>query len=292
MKVALFGKALAGENYAYMRQMFENFRRRNIGVSIYKYFLPALIPSMPDDYEYDLFESREQILGKVDIILSVGGDGTILDLVPLVLDSGMPILGVNMGRLGFLSCMSKDDISRTITMLLEGKYTLEPRSVLELVSNTYLADEMTFALNELSVIRNPEFSFLDIKVYVDGVYLSTYWGDGILVATPTGSTAYSLSAGGPIITPNSKSFVITPIAAHNLTVRPIIIPDDSEVTIHVEGRDKIFVFSLDSRSCKMDNSITLVVRKAKFYINLVRLDGNDFFSAIRNKLMWGKDNRN
>jgi NAD+ kinase len=161
-----------------------------------------------------------------------------------------------------------------------------------LVSPENVFGDVRYALNELNVIRNPEHSLLAIKVFVDDVYLNTYWGDGILLATPTGSTAYSLSAGGPIIAPSSKSFVITPIAAHNLTVRPIVIPDDSEICIQVEGREKKFVFSMDSRTCALDTSVQLKVRKAGFCLNLVRMQGEDFFGTIRNKLMWGKDNRN
>nr|MCR5013537.1 NAD(+) kinase [Bacteroidales bacterium] len=153
-------------------------------------------------------------------------------------------------------------------------------------------DKVNYALNEINIIRNPEHSLLAIKVFVDDVFLNTYWGDGILMATPTGSTAYSLSAGGPILTPDSRNFVITPIAAHNLTVRPIVIPDDSVVRIQVEGREKKFVFSMDSRVCALDTSVELVVRKADFHFRTVRMEGADFYSTIRNKLMWGKDNRN
>jgi len=225
-------------------------------------------------------------------LFSIGGDGTILDTVPFVLDSGIPVAGINMGRLGFLSGISKNEVAMAVKSVLTNDYTVEQRTLLELVSPEKVFDDVKYALNELNVIRNPEHSLLAIKVFVDDVYLNTYWGDGILLATPTGSTAYSLSAGGPIIAPNAKNFVITPIATHNLTVRPVVIPDDSTIRIQVEGREKKFVFSMDSRSCTLDTSVQLEVRKADFCLNLVRMRGEDFFGTIRNKLMWGKDNRN
>lgn len=173
------------------------------------------------------------------------------------------------------------------------KHKAESRTLLELVAPQGVFDDtVNYALNEINIIRNPEHSLLAIKVFVNDAFLNTYWGDGILMATPTGSTAYSLSAGGPILTPDSRNFVITPIAAHNLTVRPIVIPDDSVVRIQVEGREKKFVFSMDSRVRALDTSVELVVRKADFCIWTVRMEGTDFFSTIRNKLSWGKDNRN
>ena len=226
------------------------------------------------------------------LFTSIGGDGTILDTVPFVLDSGIPVAGINMGRLGFLSGISKNEIPKAVESVVTGEYSVEQRSLLELVSPFNVFGDVRYALNELNVIRNPEHSLLAIKVFVDDVYLNTYWGDGILLATPTGSTAYSLSAGGPIIAPNAKNFVITPIATHNLTVRPVVIPDDSTIRIQVEGREKKFVFSMDSRSCTLDTSVQLEVHKAGFCLNLVRMRGEDFFGTIRNKLMWGKDNRN
>lgn len=290
MTIALFGKNFAPENGDYMRQLFMLLSERQVKILIYKLFLPHIEPYIPFGVKYDMFESHDGL--KADMLFSIGGDGTILDCVPLVTDSGIPVLGINMGRLGFLSSVSKSEIGEAVEGVLSGDYVMEQRTLLELVSPQNVFGDVRYALNELNVIRNPEHSLLTIKVFVDDVYLNTYWGDGILLATPTGSTAYSLSAGGPIITPNSKSFVITPIAAHNLTVRPIVIPDSSVVRIQVEGREKEFVFSMDSRTCALSTSVQLEVRKAGFCINLVRMQGEDFFGTIRNKLMWGKDNRN
>ncbi|MBQ3737603.1 MAG: NAD kinase [Bacteroidales bacterium] len=288
--IALFGKTIAPENGEFIQQLFKELADNQVEILVFKAFADMLKAFVPEGVHYNVFRSHEDL--KADMLFSIGGDGTILDTVPFVLDSGLPVLGINMGRLGFLSSISKNEIAMAVNSVLTGDYTVEQRTLLELVSPEKVFDDVKYALNELNVIRNPEHSLLAIKVFVDDVYLNTYWGDGILLATPTGSTAYSLSAGGPIIAPNAKNFVITPIATHNLTVRPVVIPDDSTIRIQVEGREKRFVFSMDSRSCTLDTSVQLEVRKASFCLNLVRMRGEDFFGTIRNKLMWGKDNRN
>ena len=290
MKIALFGKTIAPENGEYMRQLFKKLADNQVEIVVYQLFADIVAAYIPEGVQYSVFHSHEDL--KADLLFSIGGDGTILDTVPFVLNSGIPVVGINMGRLGFLSSISKNEIDMAINSVLTGDYSVEQRTLLELVSPEKVFDDVKYALNELNVIRNPEHSLLAIKVFVDDIYLNTYWGDGILLATPTGSTAYSLSAGGPIIAPNAKNFVITPIATHNLTVRPVVIPDDSTIRIQVEGREKKFVFSMDSRSCTLDTSVQLEVRKAGFCLNLVRMRSEDFFGTIRNKLMWGKDNRN
>ena len=290
MTIALFGKTIAPENGEYMRQLFAELAKNQVEIVVYQPFAELVKTFVPAGVNYSVFTSNADL--NADLLFSIGGDGTILDTVPFVLDSGIPVAGINMGRLGFLSSISKNEIANAVNSVLTGDYTVEQRSLLELVSPEKVFDDVKYALNELNVIRNPEHSLLAIKVFVDDVYLNTYWGDGILLATPTGSTAYSLSAGGPIIAPNAKNFVITPIATHNLTVRPVVIPDDSTIRIQVEGREKSFVFSMDSRNCTLDTSVQLEVRKAGFCLNLVRMRGEDFFGTIRNKLMWGKDNRN
>lgn len=290
MTIALFGKNFSLENTGYLQQLLLKLVENQVEIIIYKPFADIVGAFVPEGVSYGLFHSHADL--HADLLFSIGGDGTILDAVPLVLDSGMPVVGINMGRLGFLSSISKNGIGKAVESVLSGDYFVERRTLLELVSPANVFGDVRYALNELNVIRNPEHSLLAIKVFVDDYYLNTYWGDGILLATPTGSTAYSLSAGGPIITPNSKNFVITPIATHNLTVRPVVIPDDSTVRIQVEGRERKFVFSMDSRTCALDTSVQLEVRKAGFFLNLVKMRGEDFFGTIRNKLMWGKDNRN
>lgn len=288
--IALFGKTLVPENGEYMKQLFKELADNQAEIVVYQPFADIVAAYVPEGVQYTVFRSHDDL--NADLLFSIGGDGTILDTVPFVLDSGIPVVGINMGRLGFLSSISKNEMTMAVNSVLTGDYGVEQRTLLELVSPNNVFGDVKYALNELNVIRNPEHSLLAIKVFVDDVYLNTYWGDGILLATPTGSTAYSLSAGGPIIAPNAKNFVITPIATHNLTVRPVVIPDDSTIRIQVEGREKKFVFSMDSRSCTLDTSVQLEVRKACFCLNLVRMRGEDFFGTIRNKLMWGKDNRN
>ncbi len=289
MRIAIFGKTISPENGTYMEQLLSELQKYHVPVSVYGPFASFL----PKGFDFKTFSTHEQLKECADLLLSIGGDGTILDAVPLVGDSDIPVLGINMGRLGFISSVAKEEIAETVHRILEGRFTTEQRSLLELVAPQGVFDDaVNYALNEINIIRDPIHSLLAIKVYVNDLFLNTYWGDGILMATPTGSTAYSMSAGGPILTPDSHNFVITPIAAHNLTVRPIVIPDDSTVRIQVEGRDKKFVFSMDSRVCALDTSVELVVRKADFRIRTVRMEGTDFFSTIRNKLMWGKDNRN
>ena len=290
MTIALFGKNIAPENGDYMRRLFEELSDNQVEITVYQPFADLVKAFVPQGVHYSVFNSHDDL--NADILFSIGGDGTILDTVPFVRDSGMPVLGINMGRLGFLSSISKNEIGEAVKSVLAGDYSVEHRTLLELVAPDNVFGDVRYALNELNVIRNPEHSLLAIKVFVDDVYLNTYWGDGILLATPTGSTAYSLSAGGPIIAPNAKNFVITPIATHNLTVRPVVIPDDSVIRIQVEGRERKFVFSMDSRNCTLDTSVQLEVRRAYFCLNLVRMRGEDFFGTIRNKLMWGKDNRN
>ena len=293
MRIAIFGKNLNEENQPYMHRLMLDLMRNDVEVIVYKPFLERIKMVVPETLQPQAFSTHEELKGRADLMFSIGGDGTILDAVPLLRDSGIPILGINMGRLGFISSVAKEEIERAVDDILHGRYSTERRSLLELVApQGVFHDEVNYALNEINIIRNPEHSLLAIKVFVNDVFLNTYWGDGILMATPTGSTAYSLSAGGPILTPDARNFVITPIAAHNLTVRPIVIPDDSVVRIHVEGREKQFVFSMDSRVSALDTSTELVVRKADFCIHTVRMEDTDFFSTIRNKLMWGKDNRN
>lgn len=289
MKIAFFGKAIAPENGIYMRQLMQRLVEHQVEVMVYEPFANYI----PDGFSFRRYSKTGELKGNADLMFSIGGDGTILDAVPLLRDSGIPVLGINMGRLGFISSVARDEIENAVEQILQGRFTTESRTLLELVAPQGVFDDtVNYALNEINIIRNPEHSLLAIKVFVNDAFLNTYWGDGILMATPTGSTAYSLSAGGPILTPDSRNFVITPIAAHNLTVRPIVIPDDSVVRIHVEGREKKFVFSMDSRVRALDTSVELVVRKADFCIRTVRMEGTDFFSTIRNKLSWGKDNRN
>lgn len=245
---------------------------------------------VPDGVKF--FKTHDELEGKVDFLFSIGGDGTLLDTISLVRESGIPILGINLGRMGFLSSIARDRIIPAIHAMLDKKFVLDKRTLLRLETSEHLFGEMNYAMNELSVYRKSPQSMLKIQAFVDDEFLNSYWADGLIVSTPTGSTAYSLSNGGPIILPGSQNFVITPIATHNLTVRPIVIPDSSQIRIKVVGRVKEFYVNLDSRSVLVDSSMELVINREDFKINLVRLAEESYFKTIRDKLMWGLDIRN
>ncbi len=240
----------------------------------------------------DFFHDYQDIGGKVDFFFSIGGDGTILDALTLVRDSGIPIMGINIGRLGFLSSIAKDEILPAIDKVLGKDFEIDSRTLVRLNQPKDLFGEMNYALNELTITRKDTTSLIVLHVYVDGMFLNSYWADGLIIATPTGSTAYSLSSGGPIITPGSENFVLTPIAPHNLTVRPIVIPDKSKIRIIVEGREDQFLVSLDSRRAIIYSNFELNIEKADFKVNMIQMKGRDYFMTIREKLKWGLDARN
>jgi NAD+ kinase len=225
-------------------------------------------------------------------MLSIGGDGTLLDTVNVIRDSGMPVLGINMGRLGFLSSVNKNFINEAMQMLLNGKYRLDNRSMLAVKTPCDHFDIFNIALNEVSIQHYGNPCLISIRVYVDGVFMNTFWADGLIISTPTGSTGYSLSCGGPIIAPHCNNFVITPVATHNLTVRPVVIPDNGEIKLKVEARTGKYIVGLDARYEVLETSVDLILKKSTFMFNLVLLENEDFFSTIRDKLNWGIDSRN
>ncbi len=292
MKIALFGKSFDEATMPYIQQLITKLEDVGSVISLYEPFLRIIEPLVSFSKDYKLFNTHEELKQNVDYLFSVGGDGTFLDTLTLIRDSGVPVLGINLGRLGFLSSVSKDEISSAIDGLIKGNYKLVPRTLIKLNTNEGLFGDLNYALNEVAISRKDSTSLLVIHVYVDGNILNSYWADGLIVATPTGSTAYSLSCGGPIVTPESKNFVITPIATHNLTVRPIVIPDDSKIRIKLEGRDKQFMVSMDSRTETISESVELNLEKESFSINLVQMTNKSFFSTIRDKLKWGLDIRN
>jgi len=292
MNVAIFGKSFSDEGAVYLQQLIDKFKSVQCGLLIYEPYLQKIQNKVEVGSPFSTFNSHDELKAGADILFSIGGDGTLLDTLSLVRNSGIPILGVNLGRLGFLSSISKDEILSAIDQVVDGNYTLDRRTVLSLKSPKNLFGNFNYALNELSITKTDTNSLAVIDVFVEDKFLNTYWADGLLVATPTGSTAYSLSCYGPIITPGSENIVITPIASHNLTVRPIVLPDSSLVTIRLGGRNRNYQVGLDSRSKTIDTGTELVISRADFKINLIQLINKDFFSTIRDKLLWGKDNRN
>lgn len=292
MKIALFGKSPDEASMPYIQQVISKLEYISAEVYIYEPYLEIIKPLVKFTISYNTFNSHKDLINKVDFLISVGGDGTFLDTVRLVRDSGIPILGINLGRLGFLSSVSKKEINQAFDELVEGGFRLEQRTLLRLVTKEGLFGDVNYGLNEVAISRKDSNALIAIHVYINDIKLNSYWADGLLIATPTGSTAYSLSCGGPIVTPGSENFVITPIATHNLTVRPIVIPDDSKIRIRLEGRDENYLVSLDSRSETIDGNVELNIEKESFKINLVQLKTKDFFATIRDKLKWGLDIRN
>lgn len=292
MNVALFGKSLANSDIPYVQRLVDKLHPTGGQVFIYQPFLNVLQDKISFSAPVTPFISQADIHGQVDYLFSIGGDGTLLDTIPLVGDSGIPILGINMGRLGFLSGISKEEIIPTVEEIMEKKYFLDQRTLLRLESPESLFGSFNYALNDLTIYKSTPLSILTIHTFINNEFLNTYWADGLIVATPTGSTAYSLSCTGPIITPDSENFVITPIASHNLTVRPIVVPDRSIIKIVVEGRGIDCYAGLDSRHQKINNSLELVIRKEDFKINLLRMSNKNFYQTIREKLKWGLDIRN
>lgn len=292
MNIALFGKTVTEAVLPYIQELVDALNNLNGVTLIYQPFLESLRNKIIFQSEPVSFTKQAEIENTADFLFSIGGDGTILDAVGLVGDSGIPVTGINLGRLGFLSSISKELINPAVKAIQNGHYQIEKRTLLKLDAPQNLFGSTNHALNEITVYKPNVMSMLSIKTWINGEFLNAYWADGLIVATPTGSTAYSLSCTGPIITPDSENFLINPIASHNLTVRPIIIRDDCEIRISVDGKNSEFHVSLDSRFEKVDHSVELIIHKAPFKINLLRLNDKNFFQTIREKLNWGLDNRN
>ena len=284
MRIALYGRAYSSDYEGLMTEVLKTLREAGVQIMAYS--------GLMNHTDIQTFSSYEQLKGNADMLFSFGGDGTMLDSVELVRDSGIPVLGINTGRLGFLASVSPKETIDAVKHIINGNYDVEKRSLVQLIGQEERFKGINYALNELSVMRKDGSSLIVINVYVDDKLLNTYWADGLILATPTGSTAYSLSAGGPIVAPNNDSFLITPISAHNLSVRPVVISDKSVVKIKVDGRCDAYDLSLDSRTKLVDKTLELEVKKADFCFNMVQLPGKDFFKAIRNKLLWGNDVRN
>ena len=292
MNIALFGKTISEDTKPYIQQIVNKLEAVDAKIMVFAPYYYTIKSEIVFNSEVNIFDNHNDLRDKVDFLFSIGGDGTLLETLTLVRDSGIPIVGINVGRLGFLSSISKNEICIAIDNIVNGDYLIDKRSLLKIKEPKNLFGELNYGLNEFSVSRRESASLMVIHVYVDDIFLNSYWADGIIVSTPTGSTAYSMSCGGPFITPGSKNFVITPIATHNLTVRPVVISDNCKIRIKAEGRDKNFFVSLDSRFEKIDSSMEIEIEKCDFEVNLVQLKNKDFFSAIREKLKWGLDVRN
>ena len=292
MKIAIYGRLLDASNVKFIQDLFDELSERNIEFTIYDKFLPHLRNRINFKNDIHSFKTHTEIREDTDYLFSLGGDGTLLDTLSLVRDSNIPVMGINIGRLGFLSSVGKEEIKEAINSLERGTYVVDHRDLIHLDSSKPLFEDVNYALNEFTIHKKDTSSMIIIHTYINGDYLNSYWADGLIVATPTGSTAYSLSCGGPVIFPTAKNFVITPVAPHHLNVRPIIVPDNCVISFEMEGRSDNFLCTLDSRMRTIDASYQLAIKKEKFTLNLIRLQEKNFLSTLRNKLLWGFDKRN
>ena len=294
MKIAIFGQYYQNDTRPIIRDIFVFFNANNVELVIEAKFLDILYKEEILKKEYKTFVSHQDLDSSFDMLLSIGGDGTILRAVTYVRNSGIPILGINAGRLGFLATVPKDNIEEFLQLVLEKKYSISKRTLISLKCSkpNPEIDEINFALNEITVSRKDTTSMITVETSLNGEYLNSYWADGLIVATPTGSTGYSLSCGGPVLTPDVKSLVITPIAPHNLNARPLVITDDTEIELKVSGRENQYLISLDSRITSVDNNTILRIKKTDFHINMIEIHNETFLKTIRKKLLWGEDKRN
>ncbi len=291
MQIGIFGRRLKSEDSIYLEKLIHKLQDINADMFIHKEaydFIKLLFPSI----KAHIFFSHQDINKDLDFLISLGGDGNMLAAITIVRDNDIPIIGINLGRLGFLASINKELISEAIDALIHKKYTLESRHMLKLKSPTNLFEGFNYALNEIAVYKQQPSSLITIEVEVDKQYLNAYWADGLLVATPTGSTAYSLSSGGPILHPELHNFIISAIAPHNLSVRPVVISDESTIKLKVSARSSNLLLSLDAHTIEIPSGTTLEIEKAEFSAQFVRLLDENFFKTVRAKLLWGIDNRN
>jgi len=292
MKFAIYGREFNNSVLPYVQDVFDALEHYQIEPLVYEKYYDFIKDKVKLPTSGQTFSNNAELIGQAEVLISLGGDGTLLDTLSLVRDSGIPVIGINFGRLGFLASINKDDISNAIEALLNHQYSLDKRSLLSLQSKRQLFGDENFALNDITIHRRDNSAMMIIHAYMNGDFINSYWADGLIIATPTGSTAYSLSCGGPIIFPSSQNFVITPIAPHNLNVRPVVIPDDVSLTFEVEARSAKFLVSCDSRTETVDRSVKITLSKAGFHVNLIRLNNESYLTTLRNKLLWGIDTRN
>jgi NAD+ kinase len=291
MNVALYCRNIRTDDIPVLQKILDVLAAKNMGVFVYKNFFESIWKEIKTRSGVATFSSHEEIKDKVEYMFSLGGDGTLLDTLTFVRNQNIPVLGINIGRLGFLANIGKDEIESAIDAIESRSYTLDKRTLLELETNKILFGNVNYALNDVTIHKKDTSSMIIIHTYINGEFLNSYFADGLIVATPTGSTGYSLSCNGPIVIPTAENFVITPIAPHNLNVRPIVVSDTSVISFEIEGRNENFFCTLDSRTESIDTSVQIAVKKSSFPMNLVRLSDHHFLETLRRKLMWGADVR-
>jgi len=291
MRIAIYSRGLESEQLEGLKLLLAEFSHYDIEAVIYQDFFNQFYSSIDISNKFSTF-NQSDLLEEIDFMISLGGDGTLLDAITFVGDKGIPVLGVNYGRLGFLASIGREEIHSAIKSLNKRTLVLDKRSLVHLDANMPLFNGVAYALNEFTIHKKDTSPMIKIHTYLNGEFLNTYWADGLIVSTPTGSTGYSLSCGGPVVFPDSASFVITPVSPHNLNIRPLVVPDTSVISFEVEGRTDGFLCTLDSRREIASKDVLLAIRKEAFGINLVRLNENNFLQTLRNKLSWGLDKRN
>jgi NAD+ kinase len=294
MKIAIYGQYYQDSTEPIILEILEYFSKNEIELVMEAKYYEILLAQKIISSGYKTFSSHNEIDSSFYMLVSIGGDGTILRAATFIRDSGVPILGINAGRLGFLATVQKENISEFLQIVIDKKHSLSKRTLLSLTcspTNESLQD-INFAMNEVSVSRKDTTSMITIDTYLNGEYLNSYWADGLIISTPTGSTGYSLSCGGPILTPDTTSLVITPISPHNLNARPLVIPDETEIRLKVSGREENYLVSLDSRITSVGNESILTIKKTPFQINMIEIPEETFLKTLRSKLLWGEDKRN
>ncbi len=291
MRIAVYGRQFNDSVLPYVQLLFDSLSGHGAEVYVHP-VLSGFLQEKLEHTNYRILEPGCQIKDFIDVFITLGGDGTMLDIVTIVRDSGVPVIGINFGRLGFLASVNKSDIAAAVTAVINRKFSLDPRDLLRIDSDAKLFGDDNFALNDITIHKRDDAAMITMHAYLNGEFLNSYWGDGIIISTPTGSTAYSLSCGGPIIFTQSDSIAVTPVSPHNLNVRPIVLPDSSTLTFEVETRSANYLISCDSRTAVIDKAIKFDICKAGFQLNLIRLDNESYLSTLRSKLLWGLDARN
>lgn len=292
MKIAIYSRGGETVQQADWQLMLNELNKEKVTTVIHEDFFSQIKSTIQPSERITTFDSSADLDETFECIISLGGDGTLLDTVTLVRDKNIPVLGINFGRLGFLASLGKEDLSKAVKALVDHTYVVDKRSLIHLEASIPLFGEVPYALNEFAIHKKDNSPMIKIHTYLNGEFLNTYWADGLIVATPTGSTGYSLSCNGPVVFPDTSNFVITPVAPHNLNVRPIVVPDNNILSFEVEGRADQFICALDSRKELVNKEVQLAVKKESFTISLVRLNENNFLQTLRNKLSWGFDTRN
>ncbi|SFU50907.1 NAD+ kinase [Pustulibacterium marinum] len=295
MKIGIYGQYYHDNSASHIKNLLETLESRNVDFTIKDDYLKLLSQEISIEKNYKTFSSFEELDTSFELFITIGGDGTILRAITYIRDLGIPILGINTGRLGFLATVQKYEINDTIDQILNKEFKVEERTLIELTTNAnsdFKIDELNFALNEITISRKNTTSMITVSTFLNDEYLTSYWADGLIISTPTGSTGYSLSCGGPVIMPNASNLVLTPIAPHNLNARPLVIPDNTEIKLKISGREESFLASLDSRITTINSDTIITIKKCSFKINLVELYSESFLKTIRKKLLWGEDKRN